>query len=121
MLVTIFLVIITVFKGFSVEENPIFVLTESVLNFVIILDFICRIRLVGLRRFFLGQQSPQTVGNFVQGDGRSKIRLWNWLDALVVFGSLALFLAIAIQCSAATSSKVEEVTEIVLLVVWALF
>jgi len=65
MVTTLFLVVVTVFKGFSVEENPLFVLTESVLNFVIIVDFVCRIRLVGLRRFFLGQQSPQTVGNLV--------------------------------------------------------
>lgn len=96
MVTSLFLVIVTVFKGFTVEENPLFVLTESVLNFVIIVDFVCRIRLVGFRRFFLGQQSAQTVGNLVQGDGRSKIRLWNWVDAIVVLGSFVLFLAIAI-------------------------
>ena len=124
MAITLFLVVLTVFKGFSIEENPAFILMESILNFLIILDFVCRLKLVGLRRFFFGASSTSNgpnTGIFLNGDTRSKIRLWNWLDALVVICSFALFLAIAIQVSASSSSKLEEVGEIILLVIWALF
>ena len=103
MATTFLLVIVTLIKGFSVEENPFFILIESILNLLIIGDFFCRLKLMGVRRF-------------IEGTGR----LWNWLDAFVVLGSLLFFLAIVFSHSS-SSETVEEVSEVVLLVFWALF
>lgn len=49
---TLFLVVVTIIKGFKVDDNPLFIFIESVLNMVIIADFLCRVKLVGLKRFF---------------------------------------------------------------------
>jgi hypothetical protein len=81
MFLTLFLVVLTIFKGFSIESNPFFLFIESILNLVIIADFICRVRLAGMRRFFR------------EGEGR----VWNIIDCCVVIGSLLMFLAIIFQ------------------------
>lgn len=99
MIVTLFLVIVTIFKGFKVEENPIFILVESLLNVLIILDFLCRLRIIGLRRFFFGSAAPTSVSqnhHFLNegNERKSRVRLWNWIDAVVVLGSFILFLVI---------------------------
>lgn len=112
MVATFLLVIITIAKGFKVEENPLFIFIESMLNLVIIADFLCRLRLIGARRFF-GQQV----------NGNSTSRLWNWLDAIVVLGSFLCFLAIIFSSASSQTDTdyLEEVSEIVLLAIWALF
>lgn len=86
MLTTFILVIVTFIKGFKVDENPFFILVESLLNIVIIGDFLCRVRIVGMHRFF-GRRSNNSNHELNR-------RIWNWLDAAVVFGSLILFLVI---------------------------
>jgi hypothetical protein len=71
------LVLVTVFKGFKIDENPLFLIVESILNFMIVLDFICRVKIAGLQRFFMGTG-----------------RLWNCLDAFFVTSSLLIFIII---------------------------
>ena len=45
---TLILVLVTVFKGFKIDENPLFLIVESILNFMIVLDFLCRVKIAGL-------------------------------------------------------------------------
>jgi hypothetical protein len=104
-------VIITLFKGFKVNENPLFILIESVLNFLILVDFLFRIKLIGLRKFFAGAGSTS--------------RLWNWLDAVVVLTSVLMFLIILLSHSIIKRESgddyLSQASEIALLVIWALF
>ncbi len=44
---TLILVMVTVFKGFKIDENPLFLIVESILNFMIVLDFLCRVKIAG--------------------------------------------------------------------------
>jgi hypothetical protein len=112
MLATLLLVVITVVKGFKIEENPFFIGIESLLNLVIVGDFVCRLRLMGCKRYFSGASNGAS-------------RLWNWLDASVVLGSLLCFIVILSSHSAVEREEgveyLEELSEIILLVVWALF
>ena len=78
---SLLIVVITLFKGFKVDENPMFILFESVLNFLILVDFLFRVKLVGIRKYF-------------SGAGNSTSRVWNWLDAFVVVTSVLMFIAI---------------------------
>ena len=109
MVTTLLLVIVTGIKGFKVEENPFFILIETFLNLVIVSDFLCRLKLMGAKRFFFPSSG----------------RLWNWLDACVVVGSLLMFLGIIITQATKAREEgqeyLEEVSEVVLLVIWAAF
>jgi hypothetical protein len=51
MIATILLVLITLIKGIKVDENPLFLFAECVINIFILADFIARVRLMGLKRF----------------------------------------------------------------------
>jgi hypothetical protein len=68
---------------------------------VVLVDFICRVRLLGLRRFF-------------EGD------LWNLLYAFVVLGCILLFALMMISRSL-SMIFFEEVSEEILLVAWSVF
>lgn len=80
------IVIITLFKGFKIDENPLFILVESVLNFLILVDFLFRLKLIGFKRFF-------------SGNGTASSKIWNWLDAVVVITSVIMFIAIIFSMS----------------------
>jgi hypothetical protein len=47
MLISIVLVIVTLIKGFDLDENLLFLLIEIFLNIVILVDFIFRVKLMG--------------------------------------------------------------------------
>ena len=115
MLTTVLLVIVTIIKGFKVEENPLFIFIESVLNLVIVGDFLCRVRLAGFKRFF-GRDNT---------NGNSSSRPWNILDTIVVMGSMILFIIIIFSHSTVVredgENYLEEAGEIALLVIWAIF
>lgn len=115
MVTTVILVIVTIIKGFKVEENPFFIFIESVLNLVIVGDFLCRVRLAGFKRFF-----GRDVNN-----SNSSSRIWNILDTVVVLGSLLLFIIIIISHATVEredgESYLEEAGEIALLAIWAIF
>lgn len=99
---------VTVFKGFKIDENPLFLIVESILNFMIVLDFICRVKITGFQRFFFGSG-----------------RLWNCLDAFFVASSLIIF--IVILASNSTTERpdgqhyLSDASEIAMLVFWSLF
>ncbi len=109
--------VITIFKGFKVDENPLFILIESILNFLILVDFLFRLKLAGFKRFFLSTQQHVTGG--------PTSRLWNWLDAFVVTTSVILFIVIisshSVQERAKGEDYLSQASEIFLLVIWALF
>ena len=109
---SLLIVVITLFKGFKVDENPLFILFESVLNFLILVDFLFRVKLVGIRKYF-------------SGAGNSTSRVWNWLDAFVVVTSVLMFIVIlfshSIKERGTGDNYLRQASEITLLVVWALF
>ena len=109
---SLLIVVITLFKGFKVDENPLFILFESVLNFLILVDFLFRVKLVGIRKYF-------------SGAGNSTSRVWNWLDAFVVVTSVLMFIVIlfshSIKERGTGDNYLRQASEIALLVVWALF
>jgi len=45
------LVMVTIFDGFQVADSPLFIVLEFILNLLIGIDFICRIKLVGCRKY----------------------------------------------------------------------
>jgi len=102
-------VAITIFKGFKIEENPLFLIVESILIILIVIDFICRVKLAGFQRFFFS----------------SGTRLWNSLDAFSVIASLIIFIAILTSDSTIErpdgQSYLSEASEIILLAFWSLF
>ena len=101
MIVSVVLVLVTLFFGFSIGESPLFLFIECILNLVILLDFCCRLRLMGTKRFFEGGY-------------------WNVFDAIVVFGCVFTFLLMLIS-SSFSLLIFEEVSEEILLITWSLF
>jgi hypothetical protein len=53
---TVLLLVVTALQG-GFHATPFFIGIESLLNAVIILDFLCRLRLMGVKRFFFGNYS----------------------------------------------------------------
>jgi hypothetical protein len=101
MVASIFLVIITIIKGFKVEENPFFILIEVLLNLLILIDFVCRVKIMTVKRFLEGG-------------------FWNYFDAFVVFGSIILFILLLLTKSGVVFI-LEEVSEEICLVCWGAF
>lgn len=72
MISSILLVLITIFVGFTIDESPIFIFIEFLINVLILADFLCRVKLVGIKKFIEGG-------------------LWNIFDGVVVIGCVILF------------------------------
>ena len=112
---SLLIVVITLFKGFKVDENPLFILFESVLNFLILVDFLFRVKLVGIRKYFISGAAGNSATS----------RFWNWLDAFVVVTSVLMFIAIlfshSIKERGTGDNYLRQASEIALLVIWALF
>lgn len=87
--------------GFKVGQEPFFIFIESLLNIIVLVDFLCRVRLLGIKRFFEGG-------------------FWNIFDAIVVLGCVLLFALMMISRSM-SMIIFEEVSEEILLVAWSLF
>lgn len=94
------LIAATAVFGFSVGQAPLFIFVESLLNLVVLLDFCCRLRLLGVRRFIEGG-------------------LWNLVDAFIVLCCLLLFAMLMVSHSLSLVAF-EEVSEELLLVLWSL-
>ena len=45
------LILVTVFDGFQVAESPMFIVLEFLLNLLIGVDFACRVKLVGCKKY----------------------------------------------------------------------
>jgi hypothetical protein len=101
MVFSLLLVIVTIVKGFDIDENPLFLLFESLLNIAILLDFVCRLKLLGVKRYFEGG-------------------CWNIFDLVVVISCILLFIVMLVSTSGLVL-ELEEVGEQILLVVWGLF
>ena len=101
MAVSILLVMLTFILGFKIGRTPLFIFVESLLNIIVLVDFLCRVRLLGTRRFIEGG-------------------LWNIFDAIVVIGCVVLFFLMLISRSM-SMLIFEEISEEILLVSWSLF
>lgn len=101
MLISVFLVAVTLIKGFQVDESPYFILVEIILNIIILVDFIFRIKLMGVRRFFQGG-------------------FWNIFDTIVVIGCILIFILMLLSQSG-TVLILEELSEELLLIGWSIF
>jgi hypothetical protein len=95
------LVITTLVKGFEIEHNPFFLLAEIVLNILILGDFICRVKVLGVKRYLSGGW-------------------WNILDIIVVLGCIIMFILMMISKSGSTLAM-EEISEELLLIIWSVF
>jgi len=101
------LVMVTIFDGFQVAESPLFIVLEFVLNLLIGVDFICRIKLVGCQKY-------------VRDPGSNKIRWWNIFDALVVTFAMQFLLCHFFSKSGAIKGF-EEAGEEGLIVMWCIW
>ena len=98
---SILLVLVTLLLGFNIDDNPMFLFAESVLNLVILVDFGARVKLMGYKRFFEGG-------------------FWNVFDAVVVSGCVLLFV-MELLSKSGVILIFEEVSEEILLLCWSLF
>ena len=101
MLASLSLVLVTVVKGFIVDESPWFIFTELIINMCVLADFLCRIKLQGYKKF-------------IQGG------IYNMFDAGVVVCCLLLFFLILLS-KTGLLLNLEELSEELLLVVWSVF
>lgn len=101
MIFSILLVVFTIWKGFTIDENPIFILSEIILNTLILVDFIFRVKLLGFKRYVSGG-------------------FWNLLDAIVVCSCILVFIFILVS-KTSNLILVEELSEELLLIVWSVF
>lgn len=99
---SVLLVVLTLWKGFAIEDNPFFILAEIALNFLMLVDFICRVKLVGARKYMCHGGC------------------WNVFDAVVVLLCLVLFVFILVS-KASNMILIEELSEELLLIVWSVF
>eukprot|EP00347_Sterkiella_histriomuscorum_P008615 403344418 len=101
LVVSLILVIATLVQGFKVDQNFIFIFVEFLLNALILIDFIFRVKIMGVQRFFQGS-------------------LWNKFDVFVVLGCISLFILMLISKSG-NLFIFEEISEEILLIVWSVF
>ena len=101
------LIMVTIFDGFTVAESPLFIVLEFILNLLIGIDFICRIKLVGCQKY-------------VRDPGTNKIRWWNIFDALVVTFCNAVF-ALSLFSKSGAIKGFEEAGEEGLIVMWCIW
>mgnify|MGYP001807100909 CR=1 FL=1 len=99
---SVMLVVITFIKGMKIDENPMFIAFESLINLCILVDYIIRVYLAGFKRFFKNQS------------------LWNIFDSVVVMGCVLLFVVMLLSRTGVIL-VLEEISEELLLVVWSVF
>jgi hypothetical protein len=99
--ISVLLVLFTMIFGLKIGQDPFFIFVESLLNIVILVDFTCRVRIQGVRRFLEGG-------------------LWNIFDVCVVIGTVIIFAFMLISRSLSLLIF-EELSEEILLVAWSLF
>ncbi len=95
------LVIITIWKGVYIDENPLFLFAECLINVCILVDFFCRLRLQGAHKFLEGG-------------------FYNILDATVAIGCIFLFVMLFLSQSGYVK-LLEEVSEEIFLIFWSTF
>lgn len=101
------LILVTIFDGFQVSESPLFIVLEFVLNMLIGIDFGCRIKLVGWRKY-------------ARDPASGKIRWWNIFDAIVVCVCNFVF-ALSLFSKTGAIKGFEEAGEEGLIVMWCIW
>lgn len=101
MVSSILLVLITLWKGFYIDEDPMFLIVECIINVCILVDFFCRLRLQGAHKFMQGG-------------------FYNILDATVAIGCILLFIMLFLSQSGYVK-LLEEVSEEIFLISWSTF
>lgn len=91
------LILATIIDGFKIAESPLFICVELLLNITISVDFGCRIRMVGFKKY-MGQN-----------------KCWNKLDCFIVVMCNLLFI-ISLMFHSGTG----EISEEILLVGWSI-
>ena len=104
---SVVLIIVTIIDGFQVAESPLFITMELILNLLIGIDFIFRVKLVGCSRYC---SDPQT----------RKPRWWNIFDGLVVVFCNLVFV-LSLLSKADMAKGIEESFEETLIVVWCIW
>ena len=98
---------VTVIDGFQVADSPNFIILELILNVLIGMDFICRIKLVGCKKY-------------VKDPASGKTRWWNIFDALVVTCCNVVF-ALSICSKSGVIKGFEALSEEALIVMWCVW
>jgi hypothetical protein len=96
---------VTIVDGFMIAKSFLFIALESIVNLLITLDFVCRIKLVGTSKFFRNQ---------------GKLRWFNIFDTFVVISCNLLFI-LAVTAGNTTLYYADETIEEILLVVWSVW
>jgi len=100
MAITLSLVVLFICFGSDASSHPVFLMSELLINLIIVTDLLFRIKLAGSRRFF---------------------NSWvNVLDFLVICGCIFFFLLLLIPSSLEVK-LFEELTEEILYIVWAVW
>ena len=102
---SVLLGLILIIDGFKVAESSAFVFVEFLLNLSITLDFLLKVKLSGLRKFFRSNS-----GHY---------RWWNWFDTFVVCSCNLLF-GMALLVKGPLRSWDESLTD-AMLIVWAVW
>lgn len=101
------LIIVTIIDGFKVCNTAWFILLEFLLNFLITVDFVARIKMVGCSKYFKNGSSGH-------------LRWWHIFDAIVVVLCLLLF-AVMIFSKSGIVKGFDEAAEEILLVIWSIW
>ena len=91
------LIATTIIDGFKIAESPLFIAIELFLNLLISVDLLCRVRMVGFKKYLLKDW-------------------WNKLDLIIVIGCTSLFVFSIIYKASAN-----EISEELLLILWSSF
>lgn len=91
------LIVATIINGFKIAESPLFICVELLLNITISIDFGCRVRMIGFKKY-MGQN-----------------KCWNKLDFVIVVCCNMLFIL-----SLVFHSGSGEISEELLLVGWSI-
>ena len=101
---SLLLILVTIVDGFIVAESFMFIALEALINVLIVVDFVCRLRMAGTDKFF---RSPS--GN---------LKKWNIFDAVVVAACILTFL-IALITRHGIVKEIDEGFEEFVMFVWA--
>lgn len=97
---SIVIIITTSLTKFSIDSSPVFVGLETLVNLIILLDLLFKIKLQGLRKYLTSSY-------------------WNVFDAIVVLACLVLFVLVLL--SHTRKAKVaEEISGEALLTLWSI-
>jgi hypothetical protein len=101
------LILVTIIDGFKVCNTAWFICLELLLNFLITIDFVARIKMVGCEKYFKNASSGH-------------IRWWHIFDAIVVILCLTLF-AVMLFAHSGVVKGFDEAAEEALLVIWSIW